>query len=174
MKIGKIALTATAAALIAAPLAACGNDSATSGDSTSAATSATGTEQAGATPSQILSSTAWKTTGAVDQNGTKLPLDDKNVTNYVGFAYFHPDGTFEMFTLDDAPKMHGDWTVSPDGKTRTIVAKDAAGTVQFTRESQITELTGSTFTYRTYPDEKNKSVYIDIVHTPTTHPQPAA
>ncbi|MGB3695890.1 MAG: DUF4822 domain-containing protein [Gordonia sp. (in: high G+C Gram-positive bacteria)] len=173
MKLTRLATTMAASVLIAAPLAACSTDSTT--DSASSAAVSTTTESAAAsTPSQILSSTAWETTGAVDQNGAHPALTDSDVAAYVGYAYFQPDGTFTMFTLDDAPKMQGDWTVTPDGKTRTIVAKDPAGKVLFTRDSPITELTPEVFTYRTYPDPKNTAEYIDIIHTPTTHARPRA
>ena len=75
------------------------------------------------TPSQILASTPWETTGAKDASGGKVELSDPNVINFVGFAYFKDNGTFTMYNLDDSPKLRGDWSVSPDGKTRTIVAK---------------------------------------------------
>nr|WP_306429866.1 DUF4822 domain-containing protein [Sphingobacterium sp. E70] len=28
------------------------------------------------------------------------------------------------------------------------------------------------FTYRIYPNNNNKTVYFDIIHTPTTHKEP--
>jgi len=97
------------------------------------------------TPSQILASTIWETTSARDAAGKTVPLTDANVLNFVGFAYFNIDGTFRMFNLDDTPKMQGDWTVSADGKTRTIVAKNNEGTVLFTRVVDITVLTKKDF-----------------------------
>jgi len=124
------------------------------------------------TPSQILSSTPWETTHAKNQNGQPVPLTDTHVTNFVGFAYFKADGTFTMYNLDDSPKMHGDWSVSADGATRTIIAKDANGNVFFTRIVKITVLTEQEFTYRIFPDANDPSVYYDIIHTPTTHPEP--
>ena len=166
MKLAKIAGIAAATALISVPLAACSSD-----DGSTASTSASASAEA-QTPSQILSAHPWETTGAVDQDGKTLPLTDKNVETYVGFAYFNADGTFTMYTLEDQPKMQGDWTVSEDGKNRHIVAKDENGKVKFERDSQITELTDSTFTYRTFPDENNKNVWVDIIHTPTDHQAP--
>ncbi|MFC9967010.1 DUF4822 domain-containing protein [Nocardia ignorata] len=179
MKIAQIASAITAAALIAVPLAGCSDDSSDTAATTSAETTsamstsaATTTANPARTPSQILSAHPWETTGAVDQDGNELSLTDANVQNYVGFAYFDADGTFDMYTLDDKPKMHGDWTVSADGKTRHIVARNDDGTVMFERDSEITELTDSMFTYRTYPDQNDKSKYVDIIHTPTDHPEP--
>ncbi|WP_341257905.1 DUF4822 domain-containing protein [Gordonia malaquae] len=170
MKLSRILAGTAAAALIAVPLAACSNnDSSTSADSTTSSVAAQDV-----TPSSILSSTAWETTGAKDQNGKDVPLTDKSASNYVGFAYFNADGTFQMYTLDDAPKMQGDWKVSADGKTRTIVSKDDKGTAKFTRDSEIITLTSSEFTYRTYPVEGDKTTYVDIIHTPTDHAQPKA
>jgi hypothetical protein len=125
-----------------------------------------------ALPSATLASTPWQTTGAVDQDGKPLALTDKNVQNYVGYAYYKVDGSFTLYNLDDTPKMHGTWTVSPDGRTRTITAKNDAGEAQFTRSSEVTKLIGSEFTYRTYPVANDRSVYIDIVHTPTQHAEP--
>lgn len=124
------------------------------------------------TPSEILASTPWETTSAKDQTGANVPLSDSNVINFVGFAYFNINGTFTMYNLDDSPKMHGDWSVSPDGKTRTIVAKNDAGETLFTRVVDITVLTTREFTYRIFPDAANTNVYFDIIHTPTNHKQP--
>jgi hypothetical protein len=124
------------------------------------------------TPSQVLASTPWETTNAKNQNGQSVPLTDANVANFVGFAYFKPDGTFTMYNLDNSPKMHGDWSVSADGATRTIVAKDNNGNVLFTRVVKITVLTKKEFTYRIYPDANVTSVYYDIIHTPTNHQEP--
>ena len=123
-------------------------------------------------PAELLASTAWETTAATDQHGTPVALDDPAVANFVGWAYYNTDGTFTMYNLDDTPKMQGDWEVSPDGTTRTLVAKDASGTVLFTRVVPITVLTTEEFTYRIVPDAAQPDVYVDIVHTPTTHPEP--
>ncbi|MFV0142739.1 MULTISPECIES: DUF4822 domain-containing protein [Empedobacter] len=124
------------------------------------------------TPSEILSFTSWETTNALNNKGQNVALTDTNVSNFVGYAYFKKDGTFTMFNLDDTPKMKGDWSVSEDGKTRTIVAKNDAGEVLFTRIVDITVLTKQEFTYRIYPSNDDKSVYFDIVHTPTAHKEP--
>ncbi|MNL38517.1 hypothetical protein D3C87_1607370 [compost metagenome] len=124
------------------------------------------------TPSEVLASVAWETTNAKNNKGENVALTNANVANFVGFAYFKADGTFTMYNLDNSPKMHGDWTVSEDGKTRTIIARDNAGAVLFTRVVEITVLTKNEFTYRIYPDNNDKSVYFDIVHTPTTHTEP--
>ena len=59
-----------------------------------------------------------------------------------------------MYNLDDSPKMHGDWSVTADGKTRTIVAKNDKGETLFTRVVDITVLTRAEFTYRIYPNAK--------------------
>ncbi len=124
------------------------------------------------TPSEILASTPWETTNAKNNKGESVVLTDANVSNFVGFAYFKSDGTFTMFNLDNSPKMHGDWTVSADGKTRTIVAKNASGETLFTRVVDITVLTKKEFTYRVYPSANDKTIYFDIIHTPTTHQEP--
>jgi hypothetical protein len=124
------------------------------------------------TPSETLASTPWETTNAKNNKVENVALTDANVSNYVGFAYFKSDGTFTMFNLDDSQKMHGNWTVSADGKTRTVVAKNDTGAVLFTRTVDITVLTKQDFTYRIYPNNNDKTVYYDIVHTPTTHVEP--
>ncbi|QJB37260.1 DUF4822 domain-containing protein [Chitinophaga oryzae] len=124
------------------------------------------------TPAEILASTPWETTNAKNNKGENVALSDANVANFVGFAYFRADGTFTMFNLDDSPKMQGEWSVSADGKTRTIIAKNDAGVVLFTRVVDITVLTKQEFTYRIYPNASDKTVYFDIIHTPTTHPAP--
>lgn len=124
------------------------------------------------TPSEVLASTPWLTTDAKNSKGEKVELTDPNVINFVGYAYFNSNGLFNMFNLDDSPKMQGDWSVAPDGKTRTIVAKDNFGKTLFTRIVDITVLTPKEFTYRIYPNAEDKSVYYDIIHTPTTHKEP--
>lgn len=121
------------------------------------------------TPSQILSSTSWETTAAKNNAGERVALNDSNVAMYVGNAYFKADGSFTMFNLDDSYKMHGDWSVPADGKTRTLVVKDFANNVRFERVVDITILNKNEFTYRIYPNEGDKTIFFDIVHTPTKH-----
>lgn len=128
--------------------------------------------RAAQTPSDVLASTPWKTTGAVDQNGNRVALDDPSVANFVGWAYFDADGTFTMYNLDDSPKMHGDWSVTPDGSSRWIAAKNDAGQVLFQRVVPITQLDKNVFTYRVYPNAADTSVFYDIVHTKTNHVEP--
>lgn len=125
-------------------------------------------------PSDVLASTPWETTGAVDQDGNAVALSDEAVANFVGWAYYKTDGTFTMYNLDDSPKMQGDWSVSADGSERTLVAKDADGKVLFERVVPIVTLTAAEFTYRVIPDAANPGAYYDIVHTPTDHPEPGA
>ncbi|MFE5283723.1 DUF4822 domain-containing protein [Nocardia sp. NPDC056611] len=177
-----IATLAVALAAVGA-LGACSSNDNSSSDTTSAqpTTSVQPTTSAAASatvavppgsPAALLAATAWETTSATDAQGNQVPLTDDNVKNYVGFAYFKPDGTFTMYNLDDTPKMHGDWSVPADGKTRTIVAKDDAGQEQFRRVTDIITLNDKEFTYRVSPDANDKTVYFDIIHTPTTHPEP--
>ncbi|MFZ3555250.1 DUF4822 domain-containing protein [Streptomyces sp. BH055] len=125
-----------------------------------------------ATPSDLLASTPWKTTSAVDQDGNRVALDDPAVSNFVGWAYFDADGTYTMYNLDDSPKMNGDWTVAPDGSERWINSKDANGNVLFERTVPITQLDKNTFTYRVVPNADDPNVYYDIVHTKTNHAEP--
>ncbi|QYM74677.1 DUF4822 domain-containing protein [Leucobacter luti] len=124
------------------------------------------------TPSEVLASTPWETTSAVDQDGNPVALDNPAVSNFVGWAYYNVNGTFTMYNLDDTPKMHGDWSVSEGGTSRTITARDADGNPLFTRVVPITVLTGDEFTYRVIPDAATPDVYYDIVHTPTDHAEP--
>lgn len=126
------------------------------------------------TPSDVLASTPWKTTGAVDQNGDRIALDDPAVANFVGWAYFEADGTFTMYNFDDSPKMHGDWSVAPDGSSRWIAAKNDSGQVLFQRVVPITRLDKNVFTYRIYPNAADATVYYDIVHTKTNHVEPGS
>lgn len=125
------------------------------------------------TPSQTLSSTAWETTGAKNAAGQNVALTDASVAGFVGYSYFNANGTFKIYSLADALRSKGDWSISADGKTRTIIAKNDAGETLFTRVVDILVLTRSEFTYRIYPNANDKSVYYDIIHTPTTHKEPA-
>ncbi|MGW4634574.1 DUF4822 domain-containing protein [Nocardia sp. NPDC004415] len=186
-KIAPVILAVTAAALVGAcgsdddndaaatstSVAATTTDSMTTTAPTATTSGSTATSVQPGTPAAVLSATAWETTSATDAAGTEVPLDDDAVENYVGYAYYEPDGTFTMYTLEDAPKMQGDWIVSADGKTRTLVAKNDAGEEQSRREVDIVTLTGEEFTYRVYPNPDDTTVYYDIVHTPTTHQKPA-
>ncbi|NEW38792.1 DUF4822 domain-containing protein [Nocardia cyriacigeorgica] len=158
-------------------IGACGDDSSYDSSvatTTSVAATTTTMVVTPGTPSAVLASTPWETTSAANATGAYLPLTDPNVSNYVGFAYFKPDGTFTMYNLDDSPKMQGDWSVSPDGKTRTLVVRNDAGEEQFRRDVDIVTLIDTEFTYRVYPDAEDKSVYFDIIHTPTDHPEPSS
>lgn len=167
-------LIAAASALMSIGLLAACSTGTTEAAQSSAPTTveASATTQT-STPSQILSSTAWETTGATDASGNAAALTNENVSSFVGNAYFKADGTFTMFTLDDAPKMQGDWTLTPDGKTRQIVARDDAGKELFSRDSEIVTLNAEEFTYRVFPEAAQQDVYFDIIHTPTTHAEPA-
>ncbi len=136
------------------------------------AVAATAPSFAASTPAETLASTPWETTSAVDQDGNPVALDHPGVANFVGWAYYSPSGTFTMYNLDDTPKMQGDWSVTPDGTSRTITAKNDAGETLFTRVVPITVLTGDEFTYRVIPDATEPGTYFDIVHTPTDHPEP--
>lgn len=129
-------------------------------------------EQAATDHSAALAATPWETTAATDQDGNPVALDDARAANFVGWAYFKQGGTFTMYTLDDKPKMQGDWTVAPDGSSRWIAAKNDAGDVLFERTVPIVTLTADEFTYRVI-DQADPTQWVDIVHTPTTHQEPA-
>lgn len=105
-------------------------------------------------------------------SGQNVALTDASVSGFVGYSYFNANGTFKIYSLADALRSKGDWNISADGKTRTIIAKNDAGEVLFTRVVDILVLTRSEFTYRIYPNANDKSVYYDIIHTPTTHKEP--
>ncbi len=119
-----------------------------------------------------LASTPWETTGAKDNQGNNVALDNANVSSYVGYAYFRANGTYAIYGLNNVLRNKGDWSISPDGKTRTIVAKNDDGSVIFTRDVQILELNNGKFTYRIIPNSANPNVYYDIIHTPVTHNEP--
>jgi len=125
------------------------------------------------TPSQRLSSTPWETTGAKDNQGKDVDLNDARVNGFVGFAYFKADGNFAIYGLNDVLRSMGTWSVDPLGKTRTITAKNPDGTSIFTRDVEILELTKNVFTYRIHTDATDSSVYFDIIHTKTSHGEPA-
>jgi hypothetical protein len=139
---------------------------------TAAATASVASFRIAQTPSDVLVSTPWKTTSAIDQDGNRVALDNPAVSNFVGWAYFKADGTYTMYNLDDSPKLHGDWTVTPDGSERWINAKNDAGQVLFQRVVPITQLDKNVFTYRIFPNSADTRVYYDIVHTRTNHVEP--
>lgn len=124
------------------------------------------------TPSQVLSSTPWETTGAKDKNGNNVALTDTSVAGYVGFAYFKADGKFAIYGLDDILRSRGTWSVDAQGKKRTIAALNPDGSTIFTRDVDILVLNKNEFTYRIYPSSADPSLYYDIIHTRTSHAEP--
>lgn len=125
------------------------------------------------TPSQVLSSTPWETTGAKDKNGNSVALTDASVAGYVGFAYFKANGNFAIYGLNDVLRSRGTWSVDPQGKTRTIASLNPDGTVIFTRDVEILVLNRNEFTYRIRPNSADPSIYYDIIHTRTAHAEPS-
>ncbi|WP_221626657.1 DUF4822 domain-containing protein, partial [Elizabethkingia meningoseptica] len=95
-----------------------------------------------------LASTPWETTGAKDKSGNSVALTDASVAGYVGYSYFKANGTFKIYGLNDVLRSQGTWTISPDGKKRTLVGLDNNGNVTFTRVVDILVLNETTFTYR--------------------------
>ncbi len=59
------------------------------------------------------------------------------------------------------------------GKTRTISSLNPDGTTIFTRDVEILVLNRNEFTYRIRPNSADPSVYYDIIHTRTSHAEPA-
>lgn len=113
---------------------------------------------------KIMTEKVWITTDAVDENGKKISADNPQVSNYFGLAEYYPNGTFIMFTPEGKQKMQGDWSISADGKTRTLVAKDTEGKVLFTRDVENITVQNDEYTYRIYPEAQNTNIYFDIIH----------
>ena len=65
-------------------------------------------------------STPWETTGAKDKSGNNIALNDASVAGFVGYSYFKANGTFKIFGLNDVLRSEGTWSISPDGKKRTL------------------------------------------------------
>ncbi|MDE5491026.1 DUF4822 domain-containing protein [Elizabethkingia meningoseptica] len=125
------------------------------------------------TPSQILASTPWETTGAKDRNGNNVDLNDPRVNGFVGWAYFRADGNFAIYGLNDVLRSLGTWTVDPQGKTRNIKVLNPDGRVLVDRDVEILELNKNIFTYRIHSDSSDPANYYDIIHTRTSHTEPA-
>lgn len=119
-----------------------------------------------------LASTPWETTGAKDSTGNPVALTDPSVSGFVGYSYFKANGTFTIYGLNNVLRSQGTWSISPDGKKRTITALDANGNVIFTRTVDILMLNNSEFTYRITPDAGNPAIYYDIIHTKVNHQEP--
>lgn len=115
---------------------------------------------------KVMVNKVWVTTDSVDNRGRHIPEKDKRVTNFYGLAEYKKDGTFVMFTPEGKQKLAGDWSFSPDGSTRTLVAKDAEGKTLFTRTVENITVQPNEYTYRIYPQANNQKQYIDIVHKP--------
>ncbi|RMI33478.1 DUF4822 domain-containing protein [Nocardia stercoris] len=120
----------------------------------------------------LLTATPWQTTAVQDPHGDPVPLTDDRVRPYLGFVYFARNGTFTAFGLDDAPAAHGDWWLTPDGKTRTMITKNPAGQEVSRRDVDVVILTDKEFVDRVRPDPTRNNDWFDIVHTPTDHRAP--
>ncbi len=163
---------AVAATAVCGPVAACGAIHTVFAATTPVPAPPPPTVAAG-TPGAVLTATPWETTAARNPHGDPIPLTDDNLKPYLGFVYFEPDGTFTMFGLDDAPKTHGDWWLSPDGKTRTVITKNAAGQELSRTDVDVVTLTDKEFIDRVHPDPLlRRNLYFDIVYTPTDHRKP--
>lgn len=115
---------------------------------------------------QKMVSKTWVTTGALDRNGASIPASDERVAVFFGNAEYFFDHNFSMTTPDGQPKMHGRWSMSGDGKTRTLTVLDENGQTRFTRVVENVKVEDDEYVYRIYPEETDKAVYFDIVHRP--------
>ncbi|HEK2896181.1 DUF4822 domain-containing protein [Proteus sp. GOKU] len=113
---------------------------------------------------KIMIEKVWVTTDAVDEKGNKISSDNTQVSNYFGIAEYYPNGTFIMFTPEGKQKMQGDWSMSDDGKLRTLVAKDTEGKTLFTRDVENITVKNDEYTYRIYPNADDRNTYFDIIH----------
>lgn len=113
---------------------------------------------------KVMVDKVWVTTDSIDNKGRNIAAKDKRVMNFYGLAEYKKDGTFVMFTPEGQQKLAGDWSFSPDGSIRTLVAKDADGNILFSRNVENITVKPNEYTYRIYPTASNKKQYIDIVH----------
>ncbi|MDS0789750.1 DUF4822 domain-containing protein [Proteus vulgaris] len=113
---------------------------------------------------KLMIEKVWVTTEAIDEKGNKTDADNAQVSNYFGLAEYYPNGTFIMFTPEGKQKMQGDWSMSDDGKIRTLVAKDTNGKTLFTRDVENITIKNDEYTYRIYPNAEDRNTYFDIVH----------
>lgn len=115
---------------------------------------------------QIMVGKVWVTTDAVDQKGASMPATDENVAAFFGKAEYFPDHTFKITSLDGKPRMHGLWSISADGKTRTLTVQDDSGKTRFTREVENVNVNDGEYTYRFTRTAENEAEHIDIIHKP--------
>lgn len=113
---------------------------------------------------KIMIEKVWVTTDAIDEKGNKTNADNAQVSNYFGLAEYYPNGTFIMFTPEGKQKIQGDWSISDDGKIRTLVAKDTEGKTLFTRDVENITIKNDEYTYRIYPNADDRNTYFDIIH----------
>ncbi|MBI6542557.1 DUF4822 domain-containing protein [Proteus vulgaris] len=113
---------------------------------------------------KVMIEKVWITTDAIDEKGNKTAADNPQVSNYFGLAEYYPNGTFIMFTPEGKQKMQGDWSMSDDGKIRTLVAKDTEGKTLFTRDVENITVKNDEYTYRIYPNADDRNTYFDIIH----------
>ncbi|WP_392565173.1 DUF4822 domain-containing protein [Utexia brackfieldae] len=114
----------------------------------------------------LMTNKVWITTEAVNADNQIIPSSDKSVNGFFGIAEYNANGTFKMFTQEGKLKLAGDWSISQDGKSRTLIAKKPDGSVMFTRTVENVTVEPNLYVYRIYPEANNKNVYFDIVHKP--------
>lgn len=122
------------------------------------------------TPAEILASVDWTTTKVLDitkgvEQGIELDRTVAPAANFSGDAYYvnnngkayfpknkegkYVNGTFQItaYGSKETVRSQGDWYVSLDGKTRTLIARNTDGSVAFERTVTIVELSENKFTY---------------------------
>lgn len=117
-------------------------------------TSCTKDKTAELTPSQILSSTKWKTTVVKNAAGADVTATNPN---YIGIAAFNMDGSFIITDFAGGFRSSGTWAITADGKKRILVA------ATFTRIVDIITLNSESFTYEIMNADSTK---VQVFHEP--------
>lgn len=124
------------------------------------------------TGSQYLSDRNWITTKVTNELGEDVTTNDPAANNYIGYAYYRTDGTFRIVSLEDAPKMFGEWKLTDNDTKRFLNVFKSDNTTAYTRSVDITQLNASIFTYKIFPNATDASKYYVVEHKPTDHKEP--
>ncbi len=124
------------------------------------------------TGSEYLSGNIWITTKVTNANGEDVTKTDPMAQNYVGYAYYKPDGVFRIVSLSDAPKMYGKWAVTETDTKRVLDVFNSKNETAYTRTVDITELNDKVFTYKIIPDASTPEKFYIVEHKVDNHKEP--
>ncbi|MEN5058945.1 DUF4822 domain-containing protein [Sphingobacterium kitahiroshimense] len=116
----------------------------------------------------VLASKVWKTTGAKDEDGNDVALDDPKVADLVEYSFYKANGDFTIFGFNDVLKISGKWALSADGKNAVLNGAIVDTGIAFKRDVQVMTLNNDEFTYKIFTNNGT----FNIINTPVDKTEP--